>query len=255
LPSHSPLVEQAFAPRSLQTPADQGRRAHVRHCPGELASCSFGRVPYSCSRSKRRPRSAPIHIRWNPDKVDRFPKTTNSRRCGFAGCIDNRARSRCWLCSSARRRHCYRDRVSNLRVCGSWTGTFARRRFAVCSRPTPNKMTNRTPCLGIEGTGTKTVAQAIAAAGGAIGAIARWVGETGREVRADAKRSCLVARLTRVVATRCCSTRRARSAARAHAEGRDAVIATLADSGRWDSCHTCQPRTAAQPRTGMLVQV
>jgi hypothetical protein len=135
-----------LGPDPCRRRADQGCR-----CPrsgivrASRPGCSFGRGRRTCSRSTRRPRTGPIRIRWNSDKVARSSAGHNFRRCCFAGCIEIRTHSRCRLCNSVHTRHCCKHRVSNPRVANP-DRCLCRRRFAARSRPSPSRTTSRTPC-------------------------------------------------------------------------------------------------------------
>ena len=80
------------------------------------AGCSFGTGPYSCSHSRRRPRTRLIRIHWNPGTVARSSVCRRfrwSRRSRFAARIGVRLRSPRRSCSPEHMRHWYKGRASN----------------------------------------------------------------------------------------------------------------------------------------------
>jgi hypothetical protein len=80
------------------------------------ANCSFGTSPYSCSHSRRRPRTLPSRIHWDSGTVARSfacHRSQSSHRSKFAAGIGVRPRSSRRSCSPEHMRRWCKGRASN----------------------------------------------------------------------------------------------------------------------------------------------
>jgi len=208
------------------------------------ANCSFGTGRHSYSHSRRRPRTLPSHIHWDPGKVAHSSVCRRfrwSRRSRFAARIDVRPRSPRRSCSPQHMPRWCKGRASNPPV--GPPGTCPGRRTSGAhfppSRSKRKRHTRFVPDRGYTSPTRRT------------GPCSRrwcdrWRCTPGRANPRGQRRSGPVIqsgyRTRKPHYTRRCSRRRP------HRNRRN----SRRRSGkplRWRSCRTCWPRTAVKPHT------